>query len=612
MSQHGGSNLSAWTLQRPSLMVFLMLAVTITGAMSYFRLSRNEDPPFTIKTMVVSAQWPGASTRDTVNLVTEKLERKLSETPHLDFTQSYTRPGQAVIFVNLRDDTPAAKVAETWYQVRKKMADVLPLLPEGVQGPFLNDEFGDTFGLIYAFEAEGFNKRELRDRVDQVRAELLAVPDIGKVSVLGAEEEQVVISFSTRKLAALGINPSAALEAIRAQNAVVPGGLVRTAQETIAVRISGALASERSLEDLTFRIDGRFVRLTDIASIARQAADPPAAAVRVNGRPVIALAISMAEGGNLLDFGKAVKAKMSEIAGKLPYGIEMTEVADQSVVVSDAVFGFLKVLAEAIVIVLAVSFISLGTRAGLVITASIPLVLALTFLGMEWTGIGLQRISLGALIIALGLLVDDAMITVETMVACLERGMPRREAASHAYATTAYPMLTGTLVMIAGFIPVGCGIKRRRIHVLAVHGGVDFARRVLDRRGVFFADHRHVAAARTDGAPRSQRGAGDARLSQRAGRCTGAALADAGAIACSARRCWIRRDQARGAVLSLLGPARIAREPDPAPELLTRRDRRRGPKAGGDAEGRSRCEAVHDLCRFGLGALLFAHGPPAR
>lgn len=448
-------NLSAWTLQRPSLMVFLMLATLVAGALSYLKLSRNEDPPFTIKTMVVSAQWPGASTRDTVNLVTERLERKLAETPYLDFTQSYSRPGQAVIFVNLRDDTPPAKVADIWYQVRKKMGDLAPTLPQGTQGPFLNDEFGDTFGSIYAFTAEGFSPRELRDRVDQVRAELLRLPDIGKVNVLGVEEEQVVITFSSRKLAALGIDATAALDAIRAQNAVVPGGLIRTGQDIVSLRVSGALASERSLEDLTFRVDGRFVRLIDIASFSRQPADPPAPAVRVNGEPVIALAISMADGGNLLEFGARLKAMMAEIAGKLPHGIEIRQVADQTTVVSDAIFGFVKVLVEAILIVLAVSFLSLGTRAGLVITASIPLVLAMTFVGMDWAGIGLQRISLGALIIALGLLVDDAMITVETMVSALEQGQPLDKSASLAYETTAFPMLTGTLVMIAGFIPVG-------------------------------------------------------------------------------------------------------------------------------------------------------------
>ncbi|MER9138930.1 efflux RND transporter permease subunit [Mesorhizobium sp. M0830] len=450
-----GFNLSAWTLKHQSLVVFLMLATVIGGIWSYQRLSRNEDPPFTIKTMVVSAMWPGASTTDTVNLLTDPLEKKLSETPHIDFTQSYSRAGQSVIFVNLRDDTPPAKVDEIWYTVRKKISDTAPTLPAGVQGPFFDDEFGDTFGSIYAFTAEGFSQRELRDRVDAIRAQVLSVLNIGKVNVLGVQEEQIVIEFSSSKLAALGIDPSAAIEAIRAQNAVAPTGVVRTAGEKISMRVSGAFMSEKNLHDLTFRADGRFIRLEDVASISRELVDPPAPTVRVNGEPVMALAISMSEGGNLLTFGKALKGKMTSIASELPHGIEMTQVADQSSVVKDAVGGFVKVLLEAILIVLAVSFVSLGTRAGLVITASIPLVLAMTFVGMDLAGIGLQRISLGALIIALGLLVDDAMITVETMVSCLENGKEKSVAASHAYETTAFPMLTGTLVMIAGFIPVG-------------------------------------------------------------------------------------------------------------------------------------------------------------
>ncbi|MER9731829.1 efflux RND transporter permease subunit [Mesorhizobium sp. M0217] len=450
-----GFNLSAWTLKHQSLVIFLMLATFVGGIWSYQRLSRNEDPPFTIKTMVVSAMWPGASTTDTVNLLTDPLEKKLSETPHVDFTQSYSRAGQSVIFVNLRDDTPPAKVDEIWYTVRKKISDTAPTLPAGVQGPFFDDEFGDTFGSIYAFKAEGFSQGELRDRVDAIRAEVLSLPSIGKVNVLGVQDEQIVIEFSSSKLAALGIDPSAAVEAIRAQNAVAPTGVVRTADEKISMRVSGAFVSEKSLHDLTFRADGRYVRLEDVASVSREPIDPPAPTVRVNGEPVMALAVSMSEGGNLLEFGKALKEKMVSIAGALPHGIEMTQVADQSSVVKDAVSGFVKVLVEAILIVLAVSFVSLGTRAGLVITASIPLVLAMTFFGMDIAGIGLQRISLGALIIALGLLVDDAMITVETMVSCLENGKEKSVAASHAYETTAFPMLTGTLVMIAGFIPVG-------------------------------------------------------------------------------------------------------------------------------------------------------------
>ncbi len=448
-------NLSIWAITHRSLVIFLMLAAVTAGVLSYLQLSRNEDPPFTIKTMVVSANWPGASVNDTVSLLTDKLEKKLSETPHLDYTQSYTRPGQAVIMVNLRDDTPPAEVDGIWYIVRKKMSDISATLPEGVSGPFFDDEFGDTYGSIYAFHGDGFSQRELRDRVEAIRDAILSLPDIGKVILLGTQEEQVLIEFSPGKLASLGIDPAAAIEAIRAQNSVNPAGLVQTTEEKISVRVSGAFASEDNLKDMTLKLGGRYFRLDSIATISRGIVDPPAPSVRVNGKEVIALAISMAKDGNLLTFGQALKKQMNAIASQLPAGIEMTQVADQSTVVKDAVDGFTKVLIEAIIIVLAVSFVSLGTRAGLVVTISIPLVLALTFFGMEIAGVGLQRISLGALIIALGLLVDDAMITVESMVSCLENGKSRSVAATYAYETTAFPMLTGTAVMIAGFIPVG-------------------------------------------------------------------------------------------------------------------------------------------------------------
>jgi multidrug efflux pump len=460
MSEHSNNvksrfNLSKWALEHQSLVIFLMLSTVVAGLLSYTKLSRNEDPPFTIKTMVVGARWPGASASDTVNLLTDKIEKKLSETPHLDFTQSYTRPGQSVVMVNLRDDTPPSEVDHIWYTVRKKMSDVASTLPDGVQGPFFDDEFGDTYGSIFAFHAEGFTRRALRDRVETIREEILSLPDIGKANIIGAQEEEIVIQFSPSKLASLGIDPSAAVEAIRAQNAVNPIGTIQTDQEKISVRVSGAFASEDNLKDVTLKLGSRYFRLDTIATISRTIVDPPAASVRVNGREVIAIAVSMAKDGNLLAFGNALKERMHAIASKLPAGIDMLQVADQSTVVQDAVDGFTKVLIEAIVIVLAVSFMSLGWRAGLVVTASIPLVLALTFLGMELTGIGLQRISLGALIIALGLLVDDAMITVESMISCLEEGKSRLSAATYAYETTAFPMLTGTLVMIAGFTPVG-------------------------------------------------------------------------------------------------------------------------------------------------------------
>ncbi|MEB5971566.1 efflux RND transporter permease subunit [Pantoea dispersa] len=448
-------NLSAWALKQQQLMAFLMLLIMAAGIVSYEKLSRNEDPAFTIKTAVVSAQWPGASLNDTVRLVTDTLEKKLQEIPWLDYVQSETPAGRTVIFVNLRDDTPPAEVAGIWYQVRKKMQDVTPALPQGVQGPAVNDEFDDTFGTIYGFSADGFSPRELRDRVEAIRRDLMSLPDVGKIQLLGEQEEQLVVAFSPRQLSAMGLDLQQVAEALRAQNVVEPAGNVRTATDNIALRVSGAFNSEASLRAVTLRLNDRYVPLTAIATITRRPAEPPAPLFRVNGQPAIGLAVSMAATGNMLDFGRALRARMESEASQLPHGIEMTRVADQSAVVQQAVSGFVDVLGEAVIIVLAVSFVSLGLRAGLVVAAAIPLVLAMTFIGMHLAGIGLQRISLGALIIALGLLVDDAMITVETMVARLEAGDSRASAATWAFRATAFPMLTGTLVMIAGFIPVG-------------------------------------------------------------------------------------------------------------------------------------------------------------
>lgn len=458
MSEHAARdkfNLSAWALAHQQLMAFLMLMILGAGVLSYQALPRNEDPAFTIKTAVVSAQWPGADLSDTVQLLTEPLEKKLQEVPYLDYVQSETHPGKTVIFVNLRDSTPPGKVQDIWYQVRKKMQDVSSALPAGVAAPAVNDDFDDTFGTIYGFTVEGFSTRELRDRVESIRDRLMSVPDVGKITLLGVQEEQIVASFSPRTLAGMGLSLQQVSDALQAQNALSPAGVIRTDSDNIALRVSGAFNSEQSLRAVTLHINDRYIPLTDIVTLSRVAAEPPTPLYRVNGKPAIGLAISMAPTGNMLDFGDALTAKMSLIASQLPHGIEVTKVADQSRVVSDAVSGFVRVLGEAIVIVLAVSFVSLGLRAGLVVAAAIPLVLAMTFTGMMLAGIGLQRISLSALIIALGLLVDDAMIAVETMVARLEAGDSRWRAATVAFETTAFPMLTGTLVMIAGFIPVG-------------------------------------------------------------------------------------------------------------------------------------------------------------
>lgn len=454
-SNNATFNLSAWALAHQQLVSFFMLVIVAAGILCYENLPRNEDPAFTIKTAVVSAQWPGATVDDTTRLVTDVLEKKLQETPWLDYLESETRAGSAVIYVNLRDDTPPQNVADIWYQVRKKMQDVASSLPQGAQGPSVNDEFDDTFGTLYGFTAEGYTLRELRDRLEEIRRDLMSLKDIGKITLLGEQNEQIVIAFSPRQLAGMGLDIQQVSDALAAQNAVAPAGTIRTEKDNMALRVSGALTSEESLRAVTLHIHNRYIPLTDIATVSRQRAEPPAPVFRVNGQPAMGLAISMASTGNMLRFGQALNARMAQLKAQLPHGIEIVKVADQSVVVSEAVSGFVRVLVEAVLIVLAVSFVSLGTRAGLVVAAAIPLVLAMTFVGMMLAGIGLQRISLGALIIALGLLVDDAMITVETMVARLEAGDTRQQAATRAFNTTAFPMLTGTLVMIAGFIPVG-------------------------------------------------------------------------------------------------------------------------------------------------------------
>ncbi|MEO3739064.1 efflux RND transporter permease subunit [Kosakonia sp. WA-90] len=454
-SNNATFNLSAWALAHQQLVSFFMLVIVAAGILCYENLPRNEDPAFTIKTAVVSAQWPGATVDDTTRLVTDVLEKKLQETPWLDYLESETRAGSAVIYVNLRDDTPPQNVADIWYQVRKKMQDVASSLPQGAQGPAVNDEFDDTFGTLYGFTAEGYTPRELRDRLEEIRRDLMSLKDIGKITLLGEQNEQIVIAFSPRQLAGMGLDIQQVSDALAAQNAVAPAGTIRTEKDNMALRVSGALASEESLRAVTLHIHNRYIPLTDIATVSRQRAEPPAPVFRVNGQPAMGLAISMASTGNMLRFGQALNARMAQLKAQLPHGIEIVKVADQSAVVSEAVSGFVRVLVEAVLIVLAVSFVSLGTRAGLVVAAAIPLVLAMTFVGMMLAGIGLQRISLGALIIALGLLVDDAMITVETMVARLEAGDTRQQAATRAFNTTAFPMLTGTLVMIAGFIPVG-------------------------------------------------------------------------------------------------------------------------------------------------------------
>jgi len=450
-----GFNLSDWALNHRSLVWYFMLIFTVAGVFAYLHLGREEDPSFTIKTMLIQANWPGASVDETTRQVTDRIEKKLEELESLDFSRSVTTAGQTIIFVNLKPTTKARDVAPTWVQVRNMVNDLRPNFPQGVQGPFFNDRFGDVFGNIYAFTSDGLSMRQLRDYVKMVRTRILTIPNAGKVELIGAQDEVIYLEFSTRQIAALGLNQQAVVASLQAQNAVSPSGVIQAGPERIAVRVGGQFASEESLKAINLRVNDRFFRLSDVATISRGYVDPPTALFRVNGEPAIGLAIGMKPNANLLEFGEALKALMVQVTGELPVGVGVHQVADQPVIVEHAVSGFTRALFEAVAIVLAVSFISLGMRAGFVVALSIPLVLAITFLVMAYMGISLQRISLGALIIALGLLVDDAMIAVEMMVARLEVGDSLRKAATYVYTSTAFPMLTGTLVTVAGFIPIG-------------------------------------------------------------------------------------------------------------------------------------------------------------
>jgi multidrug efflux pump subunit AcrB len=448
-------NLSEWSICNRSVVVFLMIVIVAAGALSFLRLGRAEDPVFTIRTMVVQAQWPGATLDETLLQVTERLERTLQEVPHLDVLRSYTTAGRTVIFVDLLGSVHGRAVEDAWYDVRKKIGDMRQTLPQGVVGPFFNDEFGDTYGTIYGFTADGFTFRELRDYVENIRSELLKIPDVSKIDVLGAQDEVIYVDFSLTKLANLGIDPSTLVAALQAQNIVRPSGVLRTGEEAISLQVSGAFTSEQDVRDVNFASGGRILRLRDVAEVRRGYTDPPQPMFRVNGKPAIGLAIAMRGGGDILALGSNIKAAMSRITANLPIGIQPTLVADQAEIVDHAITDFTSSLWQAIVIVLAVSFLALGVRAGSVVAIAIPLTLAIVFPVMSMVGIDLQRISLGALIIALTLLVDDAMTTIDAMTRRLAAGDAMQVAAVYAYRALAFAMLSGTLVTIAGFVPIG-------------------------------------------------------------------------------------------------------------------------------------------------------------
>lgn len=451
----GPFNLSEWALKHQSFIWYLMFVALLMGVFSYFNLGREEDPSFTIKTMVIQSKWPGATQEETLKQITDRIEKKLEELDSLDYVKSYTRPGESTVYVYLRDTTSAKDIPEIWYQVRKKINDIKYQFPQGIQGPSFNDEFGDVFGSIYAFTADGLTLRQLRDYVEQARMEIRGVPGLGKIEMVGQQDEVLYLNFSTRKLAALGIDQRQVVQSLQTQNAVTPAGVIEAGPERISVRTSGKFASEKDLAEVNLKLNDRYYRLADIAEISRGYVDPASPEFRYNGKQAIGLAIAMQKGGNVQAFGKALHERIEQLTADLPVGVGIYNVSDQAVVVEEAVGGFTRALFEAVIIVLVVSFISLGVRAGLVVACSIPLVLALVFVFMEYSGITMQRISLGALIISLGLMVDDAMITVEMMVTRLELGETKEQAATFAYTSTAFPMLTGTLVTVAGFVPIG-------------------------------------------------------------------------------------------------------------------------------------------------------------
>ncbi|MDK3072901.1 efflux RND transporter permease subunit [Sedimentitalea sp. JM2-8] len=451
-----GPNLSAWAVKSRALTIYLMLVAVIAGAFAFVNLGRDEDPSFTIKTMLVTAVLPGATLEETQNQLTERLERRLQETTGLDALRSITRPGLVTIYVDLDGAFPPEDVRDVWQEVRNSVGDMRHTLPQGALGPFFNDNFGDVFGIIYAFTADGFSDRELRDYVDFARSELIRkVPDISKIEWIGAQDETVFVEFQPERVAAMRLDYGQIFAAIAAQNRIRPAGVINTGLENLALRVSGAFESADDILDVTLVAGDRMIRLGDIATVRHGFVDPPQPLLHVNGERAIALAISMRDGGDILQLGDEIDAAIRDITAELPIGIEPMLISNQPAVVETAIGDFTTSLYQAVAIILTVSFLTLGVRPGAVVAIAIPVTLATVFLVMSVMGIDLHRVSLGALIIALALLVDDAMTTVDSMLRRLAAGDTIAEAGAHAYRTLAAPMLTGTLITIAGFVPIG-------------------------------------------------------------------------------------------------------------------------------------------------------------
>ena len=459
-----GINISRWALEHRALTRYLLVVLLVLGVAAYFQLGQDEDPPFTFRAMAIRVFWPGATAQQVAEQVTDKLEKTLQEVPYADRIRSYSKPGEALILFQVQDSSPPKEMPQIWYSVRKKLGDIRGTLPAGVSGPFFNDEFGDVYGSIYALSADGFSYAELKDHADQVRQRLLKVKNVRKVAIFGAQDEKVFVEISQKRLAQLGLDFTQVLAQLGQQNAVESGGTITAPTDSIQVRVAGQFNSLDDLRQFPIRANGSAFKLRDIATIERATIDPPQVKVRDRGKEVIALGVSMAPGGDIIALGRALERASGEIRSELPAGLELHQFQNQAKVVSGSVNEFVGALVEAILIVLAVSFVALGLhfkplsldwRPGLVVAITIPLVLAITFVVMFYAGVGLHKISLGSLIIALGLLVDDAIIAVEMMVRKLEEGFDKARAATFAYEATAMPMLTGTLITAVGFLPIG-------------------------------------------------------------------------------------------------------------------------------------------------------------
>lgn len=440
--EEGRFNLSAWTLRHQALMIYVIILATVAGILAYTRLAQSEDPPYTFRVMVISTYWPGATAKQIQEQVTDRIGRKLQGVSSLDYLRSYSRPGESMIFFTMKDSAPVKEVAETWYQIRKKVSDITSTLPQGVQGPFFNDEFGDVYTNIYTLAGDGFSPAQLRDYADQLRTILLRVPGVAKVDYFGDPDQRIFVEIDNTQLTRLGISPQQLAQAINAQNDVSGGGVLTTSVDRVFVRPSGQYQSVETLANTLIRINGRTVRLGDFATVKRGYDDPPVSQMRANGAPVLGIGITMKPGGDVIALGKGLDAETLKLQEQLPAGLKLSQVSSMPHTVTHSVDEFLRAVAEAVAIVLVVSLVSLGFRTGMVVVISIPVVLAITALFMHFFGIGLDKVSLGTLVLALGLLVDDAIIAVEMMSVKLEQGWSKARAAAFAYTSAAFPMLT--------------------------------------------------------------------------------------------------------------------------------------------------------------------------